>query len=1140
VYLFDSYGANAQQSVYDLKGVIASTSSTGGPMTYDIIIDNTFRNNDMAGVVFVLDRVSRDVVININDNDIDFNGIGVTGSGVMVRATSCTGDIAVSVKQNNVRNNRGRGVYVDVWDYGVTVPPLSKLNVQVTESNTFTGNRAAGLLMDMDTVRGDVTILVDNSTFATNTPGMSPDNGAITLRGGSLSAGLDIKLADTTGSRNTGTGLMIDMGGSMAVNLAKTTKYTMHNCVFSQNTEYGVYLFDSYGANAQQSVYDLKGVIASDNNQAVYIHSNSALGNINFQLDGLTAADSDTTVTAVTIQLAAASFAPKAVLRDVEITYSGGSAPGATGLALQGVESNQRWSLNLLNSKIAQPGTALEANFCEINVRNSNLTGMGVNSVLARDSNVHLYYCQVPDLSAQTMGTSVSIGVFFYKWFNVSLVAWQNGEPIDNTTVLIKRYNAPQEDVYTAATDATGKLAHAQIPFWQRDENNNPLRNDELQAFANIRGEVLNSLWFDFNETKIGIEDPDLPILVINSPAENTVQKSSTLVVQGEIRDSHSGIRAVEVSLDNVIWVTADIPAVRWGKSKSAFEVPFTDLTDGVYTVLVRGWDKARYPFENLTATLVEVENIKIDTTPPALQMDQPPNPYHVTNNQTYTLIGKTERSANIRKLTINGTEFQIYGFTFSLDVDLNEGSNFFVIIVEDTAGNIAIATREIILDTMAPTLIVTSPVPGFSSKERDFEVAGDTEKTADVYVQVDDGIPKLVTGRGDTRFVHVQNINDEGMHKLTVISEDEAGNRATKEIWVKYDITPPVLEDIVPPFDPKPTNNQRVYVSGHTDTEVAQVVVNGLIFPVYHGDFALEINLLEGYRVLKIEVTDPAGNYNATTRNILVDVTPPLLVDLSVSSTKVGGDTWEMDDGLTINERSVRFRGRVAEPDYRELWVQVGSDNRTAIVDDPATHSFYRDFNLNEGENIVSFYAIDIAGNRIRYIFILQVDPRAPQVDYLNPRMTSAMEATVYESTIQISGKITDVSTVTLMINNRQVIVVPDTGAFQTTVPLELGLNNIEVEAVDRAGNKATDLLHVNYALEGADESSIGETLATYWWVFALIIGLAILIPFTVQRSRTKWEEEHPELRQYDPQLDREGLYEYEDTQDEYRGGGY
>ncbi len=1144
VYAFEAWGADAKTnevktSAYGMY-LVVSTSGAGAPMTFDVIIDNILSDNSKGGAFFLLKGVSRACAINVSENNLDRNGDGTVSGlddcGLVVSAVDCTGDLEIILQQNVFGGNHARGTYVDVHNH------VAKVTVLATYSNTYTGNRGAGLKLNLDSVGGDVELLVENSTFTDNHPTLTGDSGAISLEGDSLTQALRVKLADATVSGNNGNGLGIELGGTLAVNLAKSARYTLHRCNFNTNTQRGVYIYDSYGANAQDSVWDWRHVNSVGNPEAVYVYSQSQLGKIDFRAQDLVATDSSTLGTAVTLNLAAPNYVNKVRLRDIRITYTSGPAPSATGLVLQGVDEDNRMGVNLVNSFISTPGTSLDAQFCEVTATRCNLTGTGVNSVIARDSNIHLYYCDIPDLSATTMGVGIHIGVFYYEWFNVSRVSWQNNEPIRNSTIVIRRFREPTDEIYRAKTDINGMLAYAQVPYWIKDENNNPLRNDELEAFLTIHGETIQSLPFDFNVSKIGIEDPQLPELVINTPVENTVQKSGTIIIQGEIRDTHSGIKAVQVTLDNVVWHNITDLAKRAGQTRATFSYPIPDLTDGVYTITIRGWDVARWGNLSLGVAHVTIKNVKVDTEPPFLQMLQPANPYSVTNNRTYVLIGQTERSVNIKRLTINDLPVTVFTQTFTYETSLIEGSNTFVIIAEDTAGNIAVATRQIILDTIKPTLIVTTPVDGFSSKEQDFEVSGDTEQTAKVFVQLDERPPAEVVDRGGTRFYFIQNIRHEGLHAVTIISRDVAGNENREQIYVKYDITPPVLEDIIPTQDPKPTNDQRVYVSGRTDLEVETVSVNGLMFAVHQGAFALKINLLEGLQTLTIEVTDAAGNYNTTTRQILIDVTPPMAVDLEVVSTRPNSEPWPLEEGMVINERSVRFKGRMEQSDAREIWIQVGTDNRRALEEDPERDTFYRDFNLDEGNNLVSISAVDHAGNELTLRFNLTVDPRAPVLKYFNPKFTSAMEATSREDTVLISGQVEEEGVV-LMINNRNVAVRPDTGAFQTNVPLVEGVNNIEVVATDRAGNTLTEVLHITYdPKEGTDESAF-DLIKVIIYAVVIVVVLGITVPLWVQFTRSKWMKEHPELEDYDPKMARDGLYDFEDQygyDDRRRGGGY
>ncbi len=1142
----DVRGNNVQASSHGMY-ITVDPSGTGPAMTFDVIIDNVFNRNGLGGVRVVLASVVRDVTLNVWDNDLNRNGVGTVSAledcGLVVTAVDCSGDLTITLQLNNMRNNVGRGAFLDIHNH------RGDLTVMANNTNNVQSNGAAGLLILLDAITGDVSITLTNSTFVQNRPNDLGDAGAIAIHGGTstpMIRAFHVKLADMTVSSNVGSGFGVLIGSIMnAPNQANPTSYTIHESTFNDNSAYGIYLYDNYATNGQQTTFDWKGITANRNNRAVYVHSNASpqLGNVIFTLDDLTAQDSSVNAMAVRFEMVVNAFNPKSRISNVSITYSG-AAPSATGLSLMGPEPTHRWRVDMFDVLVAQPPTALEVYNCDVKATNCNFTGEGIQSVRADDSYVHLYYSDVPEGSATVTGDNTNVGVFYYQYLNISLIAWQNGQPIRNKTITIRRYNAPQseDDVYEAKTDANGDLPDDMVPYWYVDLDYT-IRNDQLQAFLRVVDGTLNSLAFEFGRSKVGIEDPRTPDLVVNTPSPNTVQKSGTIDIQGTITDFHSGIRLVEVTIDNIVWITAAGLEKKVGRTSSTFAATIPDLGDGVYTVFVRGWDVARYPNESLGVSLIEIKNVKVDTEPPFLQIEFPKDPFFVTNNGSITIVGRTEKSSNIHSITINDQKVLLIGNTFEYTSPLIEGTNTFVIIAEDTAGNIQTRVRQVVLDTMPPTLIVTSPRPGFSSRFTAFDISGDTEEDAEVSVQLDQRAWEVVTDRGGTRFYHVLNMPKEGVHTIKVRAEDRAGNVAQESITVKYDITPPVI-DLEAPLPGIITNKQRVYVAGMTDPEVGRIKVNGLIFGVINGQFALEINLLEGIQQLIVELEDAAGNYNSTSVEIIIDLTPPMMVDLTVQSTEQGSEALPLYDGIVVNEQKLRFRGRLEQGDIRDLNIRVGLDNRPAYFE--PGYVFWREFNLAEGENIVTFSAIDNASNEQSLRYTIVVDTKAPDIQFYSPSMGNDYEVKWDKDTIVISGVVKEPGS-TLMIDRKQVPLVPATGAFQVTVPLNLGLNNIEVVYSDAAGNQDNIVLRITFEEEDEDSSSIGRALAALWWVFAILIGLVILVPFTVHRVRNTWVHQHPELEHYDAKKARDGYYEdgyiEEDEyyyEDQYRGGDY
>ena len=105
---------------------------------------------------------------------------------------------------------------------------------------------------------------------------------------------------------------------------------------------------------------------------------------------------------------------------------------------------------------------------------------------------------------------------------------------------------------------------------------------------------------------------------------------------------------------------------------------------------------------------------LRVDTVPPALEVRQPSDGF-VTNEQTVAIVGAIalddEREADIRflELYINDIPrlFNFQSGEFSQDLMLEEGVNRIVVRAVDLAGNQAMVTRTVMLDSEAPYLSV-------------------------------------------------------------------------------------------------------------------------------------------------------------------------------------------------------------------------------------------------------------------------------------------------------------------------------------------------------------------------------------------------------------------------------------------------
>ncbi|HYN43443.1 MAG TPA: hypothetical protein VE129_16820, partial [Thermoanaerobaculia bacterium] len=137
----------------------------------------------------------------------------------------------------------------------------------------------------------------------------------------------------------------------------------------------------------------------------------------------------------------------------------------------------------------------------------------------------------------------------------------------------------------------------------------------------------------------------------------------------------------------------------------------------------------------------------------------------------------------------VNGVAASLSEGTFSArGVLLAEGANVLIATGRDREGRVGTARSTIVLDTVPPAiglfesgLILTD---GSLFGRAAVPVVSVVEAHPGTTVATLDGVP-FVSGRA---------VSGEGSHQLSVVSEDRAGNRATRSVRFTVDTTPPAL----------------------------------------------------------------------------------------------------------------------------------------------------------------------------------------------------------------------------------------------------------------------------------------------------------------------------------------------------------
>jgi hypothetical protein len=204
----------------------------------------------------------------------------------------------------------------------------------------------------------------------------------------------------------------------------------------------------------------------------------------------------------------------------------------------------------------------------------------------------------------------------------------------------------------------------------------------------------------------------------------------------------------------------------------------------------------------------------------------------------------------------------------FNIKRQLAEGSNIIQVIATDPAGNVATMSREIILVTRPPEVIISAPTDDQWTNGTLMTVAGVVLPGTSLKVNGQEAT--VVEGGQFEREVILQ----EGDNVLRIEATDDVGNVATQEIIVHRKTIPPALTLNVE--DGTTFQQAEVQIIGKTDPG-ALVLIDGQAVTVSSlGEFQTTVNLLTGENVIEVVAQDQAGNVTQLQRRLNYRIPPP------------------------------------------------------------------------------------------------------------------------------------------------------------------------------------------------------------------------------------------------------------------------
>jgi DNA-binding transcriptional ArsR family regulator len=357
-----------------------------------------------------------------------------------------------------------------------------------------------------------------------------------------------------------------------------------------------------------------------------------------------------------------------------------------------------------------------------------------------------------------------------------------------------------------------------------------------------------------------------------------------------------------------------------------------------------------------------------MDATPPVITITSP-EPGTLLNTTWVEVTGSVDKTLRNDLVVINGLEVPVIDGEFDFGFNVMEDGTFDIEISgTDLAGNQDSAATHVVIDTLPPTVQVTSPSNGHLTNQLDLQVTGLTEAGAMVTVS---DLPAQVTD--GTFSIDIELI--EGTNVIKVVARDEAGNTNSTGVTVELDTVPPdlVVSDVV---NGTITTSLTTYMMTGTTEPGATLRFasggmdfDGVVHPdgSWNQDFYLEDELT----AVTVTVTDPAGNtaWTEVMVQLLVEAPPdtaPVVSD-PVVVTLVSASTIIIVGAALVSIEFTKYSLMLLFlPLYARIKRQQVLDNKTRlaihglVVENPGMHynEIIREFDLTNG---VAAYHLDV-----------------------------------------------------------------------------------------------------------------------------------------------------------------------------------
>ena len=545
---------------------------------------------------------------------------------------------------------------------------------------------------------------------------------------------------------------------------------------------------------------------------------------------------------------------------------------------------------------------------------------------------------------------------------------------------------------------------------------------------------------------------PDIvpPVLAITSPTDGRYITANPVSIAGTAYDL-GGLDRIEVRVNGGLWTSAA------GKSSWSLSA---NLAPGQNQIDAMAVDRAGNP------SLVQSVTVFFDPDRPTLAISNPIDGrwFNIstiamsgTASDALSGLDRVEVSCNdgVTWSTATGAGTWIFDC-----VGLSDGSHSLRARAIDKAGLVSDqSTVTIRVDTTRPILTITSPQDGDWLNATAAMISGIASETGSGFDRVEvscDGGTTWDLASGTVSWTYLCTDLAEGLNAIRARTFDVVGwESARAEILLHVDVTPPTVAIASPSGGGWVTSPLMTVIGTASDFGggIARVEVScngGLTWYQAAGtlSWTYDCALVPGTNVLQARALDAVG-WESLRPEVTLRYDPDVP---AVTIASPANDSW-------LNTSSVMVNGTAGDPAGPGMSglerIEVSCDGGVTWDNASGGESWnFECTGLVDGKHVLQARAFDLAGlASVIWTVTIHTDTAPPTVAISYP----ANGMVVRDSMQSVAGTASDGALLTLVMVRAGTggwVTVQGTVSWSTTVSLSTGLNTIEAQSFDMAGN--------------------------------------------------------------------------------------